>query len=220
MNIIQQHKDAIADRFGQKGLSLMVSRDPEFCGRSINEVGKVSVHPMSQIEKEDLEQDLAFWLFLVRDERAVACISARRFQVEDTGFDRHIREIAELRYRSRSEPIQSVAHPLIEEVSGSLVYFGGIEISADERGSNKMLCDFAQFAKLTAAQKWDFDWMYTIIAYQHRRLADDYGFHWRVRNAIQWTAPAPEGLASDQMILATNQAHFEHVLVTVQPGQL
>jgi hypothetical protein len=68
--------------------------------------------------------------------------------------------------------------------------------------------------------RWDFDWMYTIIAHKHRRLADDYGFHWRVRNALKWRDPAPSGREDSQMFLLTEARDFAHDLKTVQPGEL
>jgi hypothetical protein len=62
--------------------------------------------------------------------------------------------------------------------------------------------------------------MYTIIAYRHRRLADDYGFTGKYRNAVTWSTPVPEGLSNDQMFLGLNSIHFSHILNSVEPGQL
>lgn len=183
-------------------------------------MGKIGIHPMSQIPPTTMKEGGGFWLFLLKEDRAIACISSYTFYLADGGFAEYLDALACSCYPREKSPIISVAHPLIEEVSGRMIYFGGIEFAENERGSNRLLCDFAQLAKLLAAKSWSFEWMYTIIAYKHRRLADDYGFHWRVRNAIEWCNPVPDGLANDQMVLATNKLHFDHVLRVIQPGQL
>ncbi|MFY0310601.1 hypothetical protein ACFMBG_11990 [Leisingera sp. D0M16] len=218
--IILKHMRAIEKRFSADGLSLHVCTTPEELPALLGDVGKKRVHPMSEVSEDDLRSGRAFWLFLKREDKCITCISARSVDLGGKDFGSYFRDLATSRYRGRDEVVASVSQPLIDELRGRLIYFGGIEVAPDERGGIRRLGDFAQYVKLLAATWWDFDWMYTIIAYKHRRLADDYGFNGKYRNAISWADPVPEGLANDQMILGLNAVHFSHIISSVEPGQL
>ena len=219
-NDIRTHMQAIEDRFTAEGLSLYVCTRPDELPALLREVGKKSIHPMSEVSEEELSSGRAFWLFLKREDRCITCISAKLVDLGGKDFGRYFRGLAASRYGGREEVVASVSQPLIDELQGRLIYFGGIEVAPDERGGIRRLGDFAQYVKLLAALRWDFDWMYTIIAYKHRRLADDYGFNGKYRNAIEWADPVPDGLANDQMILGLNAVHFSHVISSVEPGKL
>lgn len=219
-NSILTHMQAIADRFTAEGLSLHVSTSPAELPALLAEVGKTRVHPMSEVSSEELRSGRAFWLFLKRDGRCITCISAKRIDLDGQDFGDYFRGLAASRYGGRDRVVESVSQPLVDELQGRLIYFGGIEVAPEERGGIRRLGDFAQYVKLLAALRWEFDWMYTIIAYKHRRLADDYGFNGKYRNAISWADPVPEGLANDQMILGLNAVHFSHIVSSVEPGQL
>lgn len=218
--IILTHMRAIEKRFNADGLSLHVCTAPEELPALLGDVGKKRVHPMSEVSEDDLRSGRAFWLFLKREDRCITCISAKSVDLDGKDFGNYFRDLAATRYRGRDEVVASVSQPLVDELRGRLIYFGGIEVAPDERGGIRRLGDFAQYVKLLAATRWDFDWMYTIIAYKHRRLADDYGFNGKYRNAISWADPIPEGLANDQMILGLNAVHFSHIVSSVEPGNL
>ncbi|MCB4456847.1 hypothetical protein [Leisingera sp. McT4-56] len=219
-NNILTHMQAIADRFSAEGLSLYVCSSPAELPALLEEIGKKRVHPMSEVSDEELRSGRAFWLFLKRDGKCITCISAKNIDLGSQDFGNYFRSLAASRYGGRDGVVASVSQPLVDELRGRLIYFGGIEVAPDERGGIRRLGDFAQYVKLLAALRWEFDWMYTIIAYKHRRLADDYGFNGKYRNAISWADPVPEGLANDQMILGLNAVHFSHIVSSVEPGQL
>lgn len=218
--ILQRHMRAIEKRFSEDGLSLHASQSPDEIERLWKEVGKERVHPMSEVSTEELNTGRAFWLFLKRDGRSVACISAKRVDLGGETFGDYFRNLAAQKYHGRPDVVARVSQPLDDELQGRLIYFGGIELAPDERGGVRKLGDFAQYVKMLAAERWEFDWMYTIIAYKHRRLADDYGFNGKYRNAVSWADPVPEGLANDQMFLGLNAVHFSHLLNSVEPGHL
>lgn len=218
--LISQHMKAIEERMAANGLKISVRTSLASIEEGLRQVGKTHVHPISEISVAELEAGRAFWLFTERDGCCVSCISARRATLEEEDFDSHFRSHAQSKYEGRPDVVACVSQPLIEDLKGRLIYFGGIEVAEGERGGIRQLSDFAQYAKLLAASLWEFDWMYTIIAYKHRRLADDYGFVGKYRNAVTWNDPIPDGLANDQMFLGLNSSHFGHILNTVEPGQL
>lgn len=217
---IQLHMKAIEDRMSALGLSLATRNTLEGVRKGLEEVGKTSVHPISKIHDDELSEGRAFWLFLEREGRCISCISAKKINLNDEDFGSHFRSFAQSRYVGRSDVVADVSQPLVDDLKGRLIYFGGIEVAPGERGGIRQLSDFAHFAKLLAATLWEFDWMYTIIAYRHRRLADDYGFAGKYRNAVTWHAPVPEGLSNDQMFLGLSSTHFSHIVNSVEPGQL
>lgn len=217
---IRSHMQAIEERFNADNLSLYVCDNPDELPALLREVGKKGVHPMSDVSEEELSSGRAFWLFLRKADRCIICISAKLVDLHGQDFGDYFRSLAAARYNGRDDIVASVSQPLIDELRGRLIYFGGIEVAPDERGGIRRLGDFAQYVKLLAAMRWDFDWMYTIVAYKHRRLADDYGFNGKYRNAICWADPIPEGLANDQMILGLNAVHFSHIVSSVEPGKL
>ena len=217
---IHSHMQAIEERFNAEGLSLYVCENPKKLPALLKEVGKKKVHPMSEVSEDELASGRALWLFLKRDGRCIFCISAKLVDLGEKDFGNYFRNLAASKYIGRDDVVASVSQPLVDELRGRLIYFGGIEVAPDERGGIRRLGDFAQYVKLLSAMRWDFDWMYTIIAYKHRRLADDYGFNGKYRNAISWAEPVPEGLANDQMILGLNAVHFSHIVRSVEPGNL
>jgi hypothetical protein len=214
------HMKAITERMAAAGLTLSTRSEQSSVDEGLQQVGKMRVHPMSQVHEDELADGRAFWLFLEREGRCISCISAKLVCLEGEDFGSHFRSLAESRYSGRCGVVSDVSQPLVDDLKGRLIYFGGIEVAPGERGGIRQLSDFAQYAKLLAATRWEFDWMYTIIAYRHRRLADDYGFTGKYRNAVTWSTPVPEGLSNDQMFLGLNSIHFSHILNSVEPGQL
>jgi len=217
---IIRHINAIEKKAEGMGLGFHKSTCRFEVQSLLDEVGKPSIHPMSTVSDGELESGKAFWLFLSKGGSCIACISAKMIDLNDGDFASYFQTLAQERYHNRIDPVENVSQPVIDSLEGRLVYFGGIEFSSSHRGNIRVLGNFAQYARLVAALQWEFDWMYTIIARRHRRLADDYGFETSLRNAVKWSSPAPEGLANDQMFLATSSTHFYHVLSSVEPGQL
>jgi len=217
---IRAHMEAIQVKMESRDLEFYVSRQHNEVLKLISEVGKPYIHPMSRVKKRELVDGRAFWLFLRKDGRCIACISVRSISLDGVDFGTFFKKLAAEQYAEKANVVRSVSQPVVDLLSGELVYLGGIEFAPDQRGSIKVLGNFTQYARLMAASLWEFDWMYTIIAHRHRRLADDYGFETSIRNAVSWADPIPEGLANDQMILTTSKVHFSHVLHSVDPGQL
>jgi hypothetical protein len=204
----------------ERGLSFYEPHSFDEVPTLLAEVGKQFEHPMTALKRNDFTLGQAFWLFLRKEGKCIASISAKLTDLNGEAFGSYIRRTTDNQYDVPSGSIRSVAEALDQRLSGRLIYFGGIEFSANERGSRAILADFSQFARLLGASYWEFDWMYTIIAYKHRRLADDYGFHWRIRNALEWRDPAPTGRENSQMFLLTEARDFAHDLRAVQPGEL
>ncbi|MEL6411599.1 MAG: hypothetical protein AAFQ38_14475 [Pseudomonadota bacterium] len=217
---IHSHMQAIEEQFNAEGLTLSVVTNADELPLLLAEVGKKNIHPMSSVSQDELSEGHAFWLFLKRENKCISCISAKLVDLGGKDFGKYFRGLAAARYSDRSDVVTSVSQPLVDELHGRLIYFGGVEVAPHERGNLRRLGGFVHYVKLMAAKRWDFDWMYTIVAYKHRRLADDYGFNGKYRNAISWSDPVPEGLANDQMILGLNAVHFSHIVSSVEPGNL
>lgn len=218
--ILRSHISAVEKNFSSQGAELFVSTSVDEIAECLEEVGKPSVHPLTSVSEKDMSEGRAFWLFLRAEGECVACISAKFFDLGDEDFSQFFHRYTRQQYHSDSDLLGGVAQPLIDEVKGRVIYFGGIEVASGSQGSLTRLASFSHYVKLLAASRWDFDWMYTIIANKHRKLADYYGFHWKLPNALTWNAPVPEGLANDHIILATNPTHFEHRLLASEPGKV
>jgi len=218
--LLDGHMAAIQSRFDQRSLELRVVQDARSAQRVLREVGKPGVHPLSEVSDEELQGGSAFWLAVERDGRAIACISAKVVDLTNRNFEDYMVNLCREKYSDGSALVDRVAQPLSESFAGRLIYFGGIEFSESERGNIRLVADFSHYVKLYSAATWPFDWMYTIIAHRHRKLADLYGFGWRIKNALHWRDPAPQGVENDHMILAVNRVQFEHDLGSAEPGQL
>lgn len=214
------HSGAILARLKAAELTLYEPYGFDEVPKLLAEVGKQYEHPMSSLVRNDFTVGQAFWLFLKKEGQCIATISARHIDLNGENFGSYLKRTSNNQYGTHGDALSKVAEPLEKEVGGRLIYFGGIEFSPEHRGSRRVLADFSHYSKLLAATYWDFDWMYTIIARKHHRLADDYGFHWRVRNAMIWNDPVPEGRENSQMILASSALQLSYDLRTIQPGEL
>jgi hypothetical protein len=217
---IFNHASAIVSRMSDAGFRFYEPANFSEVPALWEAIGKRYEHPMTSLERNDFTLAQAFWLFLMKGDQPVAGIGAKLEDLRDEAFGSYIRRVSRHQYRTSGEAVKWVAPPIDRAFSGRLIYFGGIEVHPDFRGKSGLISDFSQMARLLGATAWDFDWMYTIISYRHRKIADRYGFELRFRNAISWHQPPPEGRSDDQMVLATSREYFSHLLRTVEPGEL
>lgn len=216
---IFKHTAAILSRLAERGIEIYEPSSFSEVPRLLNETGQPSMQPMMSLERNDFAVGEAFWLFLRKEGRCIGGISAKITNLQTEPFSEYLARTSINQYGSSGPAIADFA-PQLDLMKGRLIYFGGVHISKGHQGSREVLSDLAHYARLLAASYWKFDWMYTIVDYAHRRLAVDYGFDWRIRKALSWHEPIPDGRSNDHMILASSVMDFEHLLRTVEPGQL
>jgi hypothetical protein len=92
------HMNAITERMAAAGLTLSTRCEQSSVDEGLQQVGKMRVHPMSQVHEDELADGRAFWLFLEREGRCISCISAKLVCLEGEDFGSNFRTLAESRY--------------------------------------------------------------------------------------------------------------------------
>jgi len=173
--------------------------------------GRNQQTPMMSLNRNDFTRRDAFWLFLVRDGKPIAGTAARYTDLAGESFDSFLRRTSREQYQRETDPIVSVAPPVMERLKGRLIYLGELELHPGHRGKARKLFRFAHVMMGMAALKWpEFEMMYAFVPKQHVKLADGYGFTWKVPRAITWSDPVPLGRLNDHWLVATSRVDFEH----------
>lgn len=195
------------------GYDVLATSDFEEVGRLVAQTGRQKQTPMMSLERLDFTRKDAFWAFLMKDGEAVGGAGVKYIDLEGEAFTSYLQRTSKAQYGCDSDPIKSFAPPLLDMLSGRLIYIGELEFSSGMRGNLKLLEAFVKVLQGLAALKWQgFDWMYAIIPEEHLKFAHLYSFPTTIPDALTWADPAPLGRLDTHAFLAMEGRHIEHVL--------
>jgi len=193
------------------GYDIVAPSDFADIGRMVDETGRRKQTPMMALNRNDFTRRDAFWLFLLHNGKPVAGTAARYTDLSGEPFQAYMRRTSREQYRRDKDPIVSIAEPVLQNVSGRLIYLGELELHPQHRGKVKLLYRFVRVLMGMAALKWpDFNMIYAFVPKEHVKLTDGYGFTWKVPRAITWTDPVPKGRLNDHWLVGTSRSDFLH----------
>ena len=193
----------------EKGYEIDLTFDPNAALKIMNDVGKKAMHPVSEISDSDLKKRRAFWVGVRQGETYCACIAARQSHVSQMGFGEYWAEHCHSKYPSRRSVVASVSEEANTQISGAVVYFGGVEVAKGKQGNLSRLIRLVEYSKIQAALLWEFDCIFTIINADHRAMSRLYKFSTILEKAVLWHPPIPAGLSDDQLYLVDHRETFE-----------
>ena len=197
------------------GYDVYAPRDYEEIPGLVERTGRQKQSPMLSISRNDFAHGDAFWLFLMRDGEAVGGCAAKFSDLRDEPFDAYLRRTSKAQYGRKSDPIATVAGPIVEDLRGRLIYVGELELHPEHRGKVNLLFAFMRLLHGLAADMWsEFDWIYAFVPKEHVKLCDGYGFSWKLPRAITWVEPVPAGRLNSHWLVATKRSHFKHMWAT------
>lgn len=174
---------------------------------------------MMDVSRLDFTRSQAFWLFLTFDGHVVGGLGAKLIDLAGETFESYLRRTSRSQYSSDSDPIQSIASPINQELTQKLIYIGELGLRKEHRGNLKILGAFAQVTKALCAMRWpDFNWMFAFVPEEHLGFIRCYDFTWMLPNAITWHDSPPEGRLNSHWIMATSRSHYEHVIAVQRLG--
>ena len=195
------------------GLDIVATQDFDEVERLWPQTGRNKQSPMMCLSRHEFTQSNAFWLFLTEGGEAVGGIGVKYVDLVDEPFERYLRRISRIEYQRKTDPIKSIARPVLDRLGGKLIYMGELEFRAESRGRIPVLRALVTLAKVLAASEWeDFQWMYAFIPTEHMRFAAAYGFTYSLPNAITWNDPEPEGRLSSHWIIAMDRHSYLHTV--------
>ncbi|MEP4195960.1 MAG: hypothetical protein ABJL99_10035 [Aliishimia sp.] len=193
-----------------EGFDVLACDDFERVSDLFPETGRHAQTPMMDVRRLDFTQGQAFWLFVTQEDAVVGGLAAKSIKLKNERFDDFLRRTTKHQYGFELDPIAEVATPVVEAISGDLIYFGELEFKSDFRGNASVLRDVSRVSKCLAAMRWpDFDWMYSFIPDEHFKFAKAYDFNLVVPEAIRWSS-APSGRLNSHWIMANNSSQFIH----------
>lgn len=206
---------ALLKRLDELGYDILAEDDFSAIQQAVIETGKQSQSPMFSVARNDFVKGSAFWAFLLKDEEKLGAVAARYYDLKSETLESYLRRTSAAQYGQGQEVITEVARSTRDLVRGRLIYFGELEFHRKTRGQAKVLTAFSRLSMVLSAMTWpDFDWMYAFIPKEHARLADYYGFTYRLPRAVTWVDPAPKGRLDTHMLIALSAVDFEHLLTT------
>jgi hypothetical protein len=199
------------DELKKAGLGVFATQDFSEVEHHWPKTGRTAQTPMMDVTRQEFTQSSAFWLFLTENGETIGGLGAKFVDLGDETFDSYLRRTSIHQYSRNADPIEAIARPIRDQISGKLVYIGELEFREGKRGRISVLTAFVGLAKALAAQKWtDFHWMYAFIPEEHIRLARAYEFSYQLPNAIRWKDPAPPGRLNSHWIIAMDRHSFAH----------
>lgn len=175
------------------------------------QTGRNRQTPTMSVSRNDFARGDAYWLFLMRDNKAVGSAAARLINLGDEPADSYLRRTFCAQYEYENQ-IGEIAPPVNEELSGKLIYFGELEFHPDHRKQPEVLSAFVRLLQATSFTLWpEFDTIFAFIPKEHMHLMWGYGFTTYVPNAVEWNVPVPKGRKSDHCLVTTKRSHFLHL---------
>lgn len=210
LNIIRHSGQHVAD-LKAAGYEVVSPADFSEIKAMVEATGRGGQTPMLSLNRNDFTRKDAFWLFLTKDGQPVAGTAARYADLGGERFDSYLRRTSREQYGRDSDPIASIAPPVLDRISGRLIYLGELEVHPSRRGRVKLLYRLTRVLMGMAALKWpDFDVIYAFVPREHVKLADGYGFNWKIPRAITWADPVPKGRLNDHWLVAISRDDFAH----------
>lgn len=198
----------LADR----GFDLEIVDDYSRVPDMIAEVGRLETTPMMDVARLDFELGRAFWVFLKRDGKCVASVSAKVVDLRTESLASYLLRTSAGQYGRQECPINWV-DPFFEYIRGIVVYTGQIQTEQKRLDRRNVqvadLVRFLRFTQLVILSRWDFDWMYGFVAEEHFSMNRFYGFSTTVRQAIEWREPVPPGRKNSHVLLASPRRQVE-----------
>ncbi|MEX0285128.1 MAG: hypothetical protein AB3N23_11005 [Paracoccaceae bacterium] len=217
LNIIRHSGKHLAE-LTAAGLEVVAPTDFAQIADMVEATGRNRQTPMLSLNRNDFTNRDAFWLFLMKDGQPIAGTAARYTDLGGESFDSYLRRTSKEQYGRQSDPILSVAPPVVSALQGRLIYLGELELHPDHRGRPWQLYRYARIMMGMAVLRWpNFNALYAFVPKQHLKLADGYGFSWKVPRAITWADPVPEGRLNDHWLVATFREDFAHAWSGEEP---
>lgn len=206
---------AILRRLNEQGHDISVADDFEAIQQWIREKKRGPQNPKISLERNDFTKGEAFWVFLEIEGERRGTLAARHFDLGGERLGDYLRRTSNAQFGGGRDVVAKVAPSASEMIGGKMIFFGDLLIDVDARGSRQILAAYCRITMILAAMTWsDFDWMYAFITKKHVRLADLYGFTYRVPRIITWRKPIPEGRDDTHVLIAIPAADFWHMLAT------
>jgi hypothetical protein len=210
---VAPHVRALKDR----GMDVDATQDFDEVRRRWTQTGRKKQSPMMDVNRHEFTQRDAFWLFLTEGGETVGGIGVKYVDLVDESFGSYLRRTSRAQYDRLEDPIYSIARPVLDQVSGRLIYIGELEFREDKRGRISILTALVGIAKALAAQEWsDFQWMYAFIPKEHVRFIYAYGFSYQLANAITWHEPVPDGRLNSHFIILLDRYSFAHSVISAK----
>lgn len=217
LNIIRHCSDHLSE-LAKEGYEVEAPDDFGRISDMVGRTGRRRQTPMMTLARNDFTRKDAFWFFLMRDSEPVAGTAAMYIDLGGESFDSYLRRTSQEQYHRDEDPIAAIAPPVNAHVQGRLIYLGELEMHPGHRGRPRTLFRFARVMMGLSALKWpEFDVMYAFVPKEHLKLADGYGFTWRVPRAITWAEPVPKGRLNDHWLVATSRDDFVHAWAGAKP---
>lgn len=202
----------------ERGFLLEVVDDYDRVPGLVEQVGRLKTLPMMDPGRLDFEVGEAVWLFLKREGRCVASVSAKIVNLHSETLGGYTRRTSRGQYGRSSDPISNL-DPMFDLIRGRVVYTGQVQTELKENGKKniciKELIEFIRFMQLVILSRWQFDWMFGFISEADLPLNRHYGFSTAIRHAITWGDPPPDGRENSHVLLASSRRQVELLFSSV-----
>ena len=210
LSLIRHSGQHVAD-LNAAGYEVVAPSDFAEISEMVSATGRNQQTPMMSLNRNDFTRNDAFWVFLLENGRPVAGTAARYTDLGGESFESYFRRTSREQYGRDKDPVDRIAAPVLERLDGRLIYLGELELHPEHRGRPRQLFRLTRVLMAMSVLKWpSFDAIYAFVPKHHVKLADGYGFSWKVPRAITWTDPPPLGRRDDHWLVATSRVDFEH----------
>lgn len=191
-------------------VSVLPVIDVEVITRMLHECSKHNVTPKMEHQNNDFNWTNHFWLFAIRDSRAIAGVSVRQ---DDIG-EEHVASYWQRtygRYYGLGDPFDIIGKDVIGFLSGRLAYVGEMHICKEARGRHDLAAKMSSLIQMTSILKFRPDWVYAFVHERHALLGMParYGFTRQFRAIRRWVEP-PAGRSQTEWLCAVSAREVVH----------
>lgn len=206
---------AILNWMHERGFDIEIEDDFEAIRLWMRAQGREVQNPKISINRNDFTRGEAFWVFISQDGKRFGTLAARTFDLKGELLGDYVRRTSNAQFGGGDDVVEYVAPSLSQLMQGKMIFFGDLLIDEQSRGSKRVLAAYSRLTMICAALAWpEFDWMYAFVTKQHMKLADLYGFTYRVPRVVKWREPIPKGRDDTHVLIAIPSADFRHLLAT------
>lgn len=198
------------DLLADHGLSVNQVHDFEEAQARMLALGKPGITPILSPDFTDFTEASGFWFFLTDGERDLGGTGARFDNIGGESVETYWPRLFRRNYPSGEGPTTQVPpNSAAQNLRGRLIYLGDLYFDSRVRGQRDVLETFIWLLHMTAALKWDFDWIYAFMRQRDVELGFSvrYGFTRAIPNAQNWLSTHP-GRGSTEYLVMLPRAEF------------
>lgn len=196
------------------GYDFEVSQDFTETQRLAEVAGREFQMPTFDPSRVDYTQGHVAWFYLKKEDQLVGTMAVVFQPIKTETLSSFLQRTYSRQFPKPSGTTLSFVSPLLDRITGDLIYIGELNIQPKHRGNRTVLSCFMRLVMYLCQIEWQPDWVYAFIPERHMRARLDlvYGFARSYPRALRWVEPEPEKRSSQEWFVGADRQELAAIL--------